>query len=91
MNQKLKCDERDIGIIVIHFKRHEVKDSGSMRHLYKILAIAQNTETDEKLVIYQALYDDMKVWARPFSSFYEKINKGKYPGANQEYRFEKCN
>lgn len=90
MSNKLYRDERDIGMIVKHFKRDEVNDCGTMRHLYKILAIAQHTETEEILVMYQALYGDGKIWARPFDSFYERVDKDKYPNAKQEYRFEKC-
>lgn len=45
--------------------------------------IAIHSETGEKMVIYRALYGDGKVYARPYSMFVEKINKG-----NQEYRFQ---
>jgi hypothetical protein len=33
--------------------------------LYKIVAIAQHTETDEQLVVYQAMYGDEGIYARP--------------------------
>lgn len=83
-------DDRDIGKIVKHFKRNEKNDCGSMRYMYKIIGFAQHTETNERLVIYQAMYDDQKMFARPFDVFYSKVDKTKYPDIKQEYRFERC-
>lgn len=42
---------------------------------YKVLAIGQDSETLEKVVIYQALYGEMKVWARPYEMFFGKTEK----------------
>lgn len=53
-----------------------------------MLEIAENTETKEKMVIYKALYDDMKIYARPLDIFSPKVDKIKYPDSQQEYRFE---
>lgn len=36
---------------------------------YKILAIARHTETNEELVVYQALDKNGSVWVRPISMF----------------------
>lgn len=85
----LKRDERDVGVIVKHFKRDEVKDACTMNYLYKILAIAEHTETKEKLVVYMALYGDKKVYARHYDMFYSQVDKEKYPNVEQKYRFEK--
>lgn len=57
--------------------------------LYRIVTIAQHTETQEGLVIYRSEDDPSKVWARPVTLFCSPVDRVKYPDAAQEMRFEK--
>lgn len=57
-------------------------------NLYKVLCVAMHTETQEKMVVYQALYGDYKYFVRPYEMFVSKVDHDKYPDVKQEYRFE---
>lgn len=56
--------------------------------LYLVIDFAQHSETDEKLVIYRCLYEDGKLYARPYDMFASKVDREKYPDVEQEYRFQ---
>ena len=55
---------------------------------YKVLALAEHTETGEKLVVYQAMYAPFKICARPYDMFMSEVDHQKYPGIRQQWRFE---
>ena len=40
---------------------------------YRVLGVAQHSETEESLVVYQALYGEFGLWLRPLSMFTEQV------------------
>lgn len=41
---------------------------------YLVLYLAKHSETEEDMVVYQALYGNMGIWVRPLSMFLEKVD-----------------
>ena len=41
---------------------------------YKVLGIANHSETLQEMVVYQALYGEMGVWVRPLSMWSEEVS-----------------
>ncbi len=41
---------------------------------YYVFQVANHSETQEQLVVYQCLYDDYSWWVRPLSMFVETVN-----------------
>lgn len=57
---------------------------------YQIITLAQHSETEEDMVVYQALYGEYKMYVRPLSQFMGMIDEKKYPEKKGQYRFQKA-
>ena len=41
---------------------------------YRVLCVARHSETEEQLVVYQALYGERGHWVRPLAMFVEQVD-----------------
>lgn len=50
---------------------------GRYRHFkgkdYRVILVARNSETEEEMVVYQALYGEFGYWVRPLSMWNETV------------------
>ena len=67
------------GVIVRHFKGN----------FYESLCFARDSETQDEVVVYRALYGERGVWVRPKEMFFSPVDRDKYPDAPQAYRFQR--
>ncbi|WP_243638779.1 DUF1653 domain-containing protein [Lucifera butyrica] len=62
----------------------QIVKPGRYRHFkgkpYRVLFIATHSETEEPMVVYQALYGQEGIWVRPLAMFCETV----------EYEGKKC-
>jgi len=56
--------------------------------LYRVMFIATDSETNEEVVVYEAMYGKHLIWTRPYDMFNSLVDKEKYPNIKQTYRFE---
>lgn len=57
--------------------------------MYQIIGRACHSETEEEMVVYQALYGEYRWYVRPVSEFMSTVDKKKYPDSSAVYRFER--
>lgn len=65
------------GDIYQHFKGNK----------YQVTAIAVDAQTQEKCVVYQALYGEFITYVRKYAEFVSEVDKDKYPQVNCRYRY----
>ncbi len=65
------------GDIYQHFKGNK----------YQVTAIAIDAETQEKCVVYQALYGEFITYVRKYAEFVSEVDKEKYPQVSCRYRY----
>lgn len=69
---------------------HEHNDIiGTYQHYkgnkYEVIGTGMHTETEERLVIYKALYEPYAIWLRPYDMFFETVTVDD----NETPRFQK--
>ena len=63
------------GAIYTHFKGNK----------YKVLFTARHSETQELMVVYQALYGEKGLWVRPAAMWGETVKREGYSGPRFTY------
>ena len=75
----MESNEVVIGVLYRHYKGKE----------YKVIGIARHSETLERLVVYERLYEDgefpEKLWVRPYDMFLENVEKVQNEFAERDY------
>ena len=67
----------------------ETVKCGRYRHFkgneYRVLGTAKHSETQEELVVYQALYGAQELWVRPTEMWHETVEREDYRGPRFVY------
>jgi len=62
---------------------------GVYRHfkggMYRLIGVANHSETLEPMVVYQALYGKCELWVRPANMWLEQVEKDGYSGPRFTY------
>lgn len=62
---------------------------GKYRHFkggeYELLFEAKNSETEEEMVVYRALYGAGEIWVRPKTMWTEWVHRDGYDGPRFQY------
>ena len=58
-----------------HFKGNE----------YRLICLAHHSETQEPMVVYQALYGEQGIWVRPAEMWGEHVERDGYSGPRFQY------
>lgn len=70
----------------------ELKIKGIYKHFkgdyYLVEDVAIHSETEEKYVVYRALYGDTGLYIRQYDMFMSEVDHEKYPNVVQKKRFE---
>lgn len=56
-------------------------------NIYQVIDIVNDSENENKLVIYKGLYENGKTWAREYNMFNSEVDHIKYPDVKDVYRF----
>ena len=81
-----------IAFIKYNKSMEEIKINKIYKHFkgdyYFVEDIAIDSETNKKVVVYRALYDECSLYVRDYDMFASDVDKVKYPNVKQKKRFE---
>jgi hypothetical protein len=67
----------------------EALKPGLYRHFkgseYRLLYVAKHSETEEPMVVYQALYGERGIWVRPAHMWTEHVERDGWSGPRFQY------